>query len=454
MSDDLQRLDRTPLVLNDRGMSWISAYLSSLVEKRAPLWWHVGVVITGGLVLVLLGCLTYLTGTGVGVWGNNHPAGWGWDITNFVFWIGIGHAGTLISAVLFLTRQHWRTSIHRAAEAMTLFAVMCAAIYPIFHLGRAWMSWFLVPVPNANGIWQNFRSPLLWDTFAIGTYFTVSLIFCYTGLIPDLATLRDRASTRARRMFYGILALGWRGSQRQWRHYEMAYLLLAGLSTPLVLSVHSVVSLDFAATILPGWHMTIFPPYFVAGAIFGGFAMVLTILIPVRWAWPGLKDLITPSHLDRMGKVLLFTGCIIAYSYAMEFFSAWYSDNPYEKAAYWERVTGPYWWAFASMLLCNVLVPQLLWLPFIRRHMFWAWVIVFFPNVGMWFERFVIVTTPLTHDFLPSSWAMYFPTWVDICTFAGSLGLFVFLFLLFIRFFPVVSMFEVKSVLSKGGGKS
>lgn len=440
-------VERPPLVAHGRTMGWISDYVSSIVEAKTPRWWWFAISITGTLLLVLIACTTYLVATGVGVWGNNHPVGWAWDITNFVFWIGIGHAGTLISAILFLTRQKWRTSINRAAEAMTLFAVICAAIYPTMHVGRVWMSWFLIPVPNANGIWQNFRSPLMWDAFAVLTYFLVSVLFWYTGLIPDLATLRDRATTKVRKFFYGILALGWRGGNRQWRHYEMAYLLLAGLSTPLVLSVHSVVSFDFAASVIPGWHTTIFPPYFVAGAIFGGFAMVLTILIPARAVYRPLGDLITVSHIDKMCKVVLFTGSIVGYAYLMEMFMAWYSGNPFERATFWYRATGPYWWAYAMMILCNVIAPQLFWFRFFRTHMVWVFVVVMFANVGMWFERFVIVATSLTRDFLPSSWGMFHPTWVDIAMFAGTFGLFGTLFLLFIRFLPMVCMFEVKAVL-------
>lgn len=436
-----------PLILNDRQAGWISRTVSSIVEEKTPSWWWLCFSVTSTLTLVLLGCATYLVATGVGVWGNNSPVFWAWDITNFVFWIGIGHAGTLISAILFITRKKWRSSINRAAEAMTLFAVICASIYPILHVGRAWMDWFLVPVPNSNGIWPNFRSPLLWDIFAISTYFIVSILFWYTGLVPDLATLRDRAQTKARKFFYGFLALGWRGSQRQWRHYEMAYLLLAGLATPLVLSVHSLVSLDFAISVIPGWHATIFPPYFVAGAIFGGFAMVLTILIPVRALYPPLADLITVVHVDRMCRILLFTGSIVAYSYLMEMFMAWYSGNPYDRAAFWYRATGPYWWAYAGVLLCNVVVPQLFWFKFFRTHLLWVWILVQFPNVGMWLERFVIIATSLARDFTPSAWGLFHPTWVDVSMFAGTIGLFFTLFLLFIRFLPMICMFELKALL-------
>ena len=444
---DDRSVERPPLVLNRRTMGWIAAYVSSIVESRTPLWWWAAMAVTTPLALLLFGCIIYLVSTGVGVWGNNVPVGWAWDITNFVFWIGIGHAGTLISAILFLTRQKWRTSINRAAEAMTLFAVICAAIYPGFHIGRVWMAWFMAPVPNSNGIWPNFRSPLLWDVFAVGTYFTVSVLFWYTGLIPDIATLRDRAKTKIRKFVYGILALGWRGSNRHWRHYEMAYLILAGLSTPLVLSVHSVVSFDFATSVIPGWHTTIFPPYFVAGAIFGGFAMVLTIMIPACALYKPLHDLVTISHVDKMCKVIVFTGSIVGYAYLMELFMAWYSGNPYEQAAFLYRATGPYWWAYFCMMFCNVIAPQLFWFKYFRTHLVWVWIIVQFPNAGMWYERFVIIATTLTRDFLPSSWGMFHPTWVDISMFVGSLGLFFTLFLLFIRFLPMICMFEVKAVL-------
>lgn len=430
-----------------RTAGWVSGRVSEIVEGRTPPWWYAAFGVTSALALVCFAMLGYLVATGVGVWGNNHPVGWAWDITNFVFWIGIGHAGTLISAILFLTRQKWRTSINRAAEAMTLFAVICAAIYPLLHVGRPWMQWFLVPVPNANGIWQNFRSPLMWDAFAVGAYFTVSVLFWYTGLIPDLATLRDRATSKARKLIYGIAALGWRGGNRQWRNYEAAYLVLAGLSTPLVLSVHSVVSFDFAAAVLPGWHATIFPPYFVAGAIYGGFAMVLAILIPARAIYRPLGELITPDHLDKMCKVLLFTGSLVAYSYAMEMFTAWYGGNPFERAAFWYRAFGPYWWAYWITVLCNVLAPQLFWFRPLRRSAPWIFVIVLFPNVGMWFERFVIVATTLARDFVPSAWGLFHPTLADVLTFAGTFGVFGTLFLLFIRFLPMVCMFEVKAAL-------
>ncbi|MBE2180504.1 MAG: polysulfide reductase NrfD [Chthoniobacterales bacterium] len=441
-----KRIERAPLVTRNRSMAWITDHVASCTEKKAPLWWWIAFVLSASLAVVSGLCIAYLISTGVGVWGLNSPVGWAWDITNFVFWIGIGHAGTLISAILFLTRQKWRTSINRAAEAMTLFAVICAAIFPVFHVGRVWMAWFLAPVPNSNAIWQNFRSPLLWDVFAVSTYFTVSVLFWYTGLVPDLATLRDRATTKLRKFFYGIGALGWRGGNRQWKHYEMAYLILAGLSTPLVLSVHSVVSFDFATSVIPGWHTTIFPPYFVAGAIFGGFAMVLTIMLPARAIF-GLHDLITDDHVDKMCKIILLTGSIVGYAYAMEFFIAWYGGNLFEQYAFINRATGPYWWAYWSMIFCNVVAPQLFWFRFFRRHVLWVFIVCMFVNAGMWFERFVIIVTSLHRDFLPSSWGMFYPTWVDIWTFVGTFGVFLSLFLLFIRWLPMICIFEVKAVL-------
>jgi len=466
-----QRITRAPLVTNNRSMAWITDHVASVTEKKAPVWWWVLFTISSALAVCSVLCIGYLISTGVGVWGLNHPVGWAWDITNFVFWIGIGHAGTLISAILFLTRQKWRTSINRAAEAMTLFAVVCAGIFPLIHVGRIWMVWFLAPVPNSNAIWQNFRSPLLWDVFAVSTYFTVSILFWYTGLVPDLATLRDRAKTKLRKFIYGIAALGWRGGNRQWRHYEMAYLILAGLSTPLVLSVHSVVSFDFATSVIPGWHTTIFPPYFVAGAIFGGFAMVLTIMLPARAIF-GLHDLITDDHVDKMCKIIVLTGSIVGYAYAMEFFIAWYSGNPYERYVFvhnrlaapfmswfsWVPGIGPemaalganpapYWWAYWSMIFCNVVAPQLFWSRYFRRHVIWVFIICNFVNAGMWFERFVIIVTSLHRDFLPSSWGMFYPTWVDIWTFTGTFGIFLALFLLFIRWLPMICIFEVKAVL-------
>jgi molybdopterin-containing oxidoreductase family membrane subunit len=445
-------LQRTPLVANDRRLPWITQAVSEIVEGRTPKWWWVLFLPLALLALIGLTCIGYQISNGVGVWGENHPNGWAWDITNFVFWIGIGHAGTLISAILFLTRQKWRTSINRASEAMTLFAVICAAIFPGIHVGRVWMAWFLAPIPNANAIWPNFRSPLLWDVFAVSTYFTVSVLFWYTGLVPDLATLRDRAKSRVSRYLYGIFALGWRGSNRHWRHYEMAYLILAGISTPLVLSVHSIVSFDFATSILPGWHTTIFPPYFVAGAIFGGFAMVLTILLPARLVYPKLDDMITRQHVDKMAKIILLTGSIVGYAYLMELFIAWYGSNKYEMFTFLNaRVglqgKGYYTWAYYIMMFCNVISPQIFWWKPARTNYIIVFIVCQFVNTGMWFERFVIIVTSLAQDFLPSSWGHYSPSWVEIWTFAGTFGIFLSLFLLFMRFLPMIAISEVKIVV-------
>jgi len=442
-----QPLARVPLVLNKRNFDWVTNRISGAVENPTPRWWWVAFAITSAIAVWGLTCIGYQISTGVGVWGLNSPVGWAWDITNFVFWIGIGHAGTLISAILFLLRQKWRTSINRSAEAMTLFAVICAAIFPGIHVGRVWMAWFLAPVPTQYAIWPNFRSPLLWDVFAVSTYFTVSVLFWYTGLVPDLATLRDRATSKIKKFFYGIFALGWRGSNRHWRHYEMAYLLLAGLSTPLVLSVHSVVSFDFATSVIPTWHTTIFPPYFVAGAIFGGFAMVLTLMIPARAIFK-LQDIITPQHIDKMAKIILLTGSIVSYAYLMEFFIAWYSGNEYEKYAFYNRIFGPYWWYWwVGMLFCNALSPQLFWFKWCRHNIFVVYFVCMCVNAGMWFERFIIIVGGLHRDFLPSSWGFFTPTWVDIWTFVGTFGIFLSLFLLFIRFAPMIAMSEVKIVL-------
>jgi Ni/Fe-hydrogenase subunit HybB-like protein len=441
-----ERMPRAPMVLNNRSMSWITNLIAGIPEQKTPLWWYITIAITGSVAGFGVLCILYLLFTGVGVWGNNIPVGWAWDITNFVFWIGIGHAGTLISAILFLCRQKWRTSINRASEAMTLFAVICAAIYPGIHVGRVWMVWFMAPVPNPNWIWPNFRSPLLWDVFAVSTYFTVSVLFWFLGLVPDLATMRDRAWTKVGKFCYGLLALGWRGGNRQWRHYEMAYLVLAGLSTPLVLSVHSTVSFDFATSLIPGWHTTIFPPYFVAGAIFGGFAMVLTLMLPARSIYK-LHDVFTWNHIDVMCKIILLTGSIVGYAYTMEFFVAFYGANPFERFTFINRYFGPYWWAAWSMFTCNVIMPQLFWVRAFRRNLITVFFVCMCVNAGMWYERFVIIAVSLTRDFLPSSWGMYYPTWVDVMTFAGTFGIFTTLFLLFIRFFPMIAMSEVKTTL-------
>jgi Ni/Fe-hydrogenase subunit HybB-like protein len=438
-----------PLVLGDATYHRISEQVAQIIEGKTPRNWYIAVGISSTITAILGVMLVYLVATGIGVWGNNAPVFWGWDITNFVFWIGIGHAGTLISAILFLFRQKWRTSINRAAEAMTLFAVACAAIYPLFHTGRPWRAaYWLFPIPNLDlGMWQNFRSPLMWDVFAVSTYGTVSAMFWFVGLIPDLATIRDRAKTKMRKYIFGALSLGWRGSARNWRHYEMAYLILAGLSTPLVLSVHSVVSFDFATSVIPGWHTTIFPPYFVAGAVFSGFAMVLTLLVIARWAL-GLHNLITIKHFENMNKVMLATGTIVGYAYATEMFIAWYSGNPYERFTFLNRALGPYAWAYWTMVACNVITPQLFWSKKLRTSIPVMFVVSIFINIGMWFERFVIIATSLHRDFLPSSWGYFKPTFVDILTFFGTFGLFLTLFLLFIRFVPMIAMAEVKGVLA------
>ncbi len=461
---------RSPLVANDHSLHWITENICSISENKTPFWWWVAFIPCATLAAVCFSCFLYLIMTGVGVWGENTPAAWAWDITNFVFWIGIGHAGTLISAILFLTRQRWRTAVNRAAEAMTLFAVVCAGLYPGLHVGRVWMAWFLAPVPNLYAIWPNFRSPLLWDVFAVSTYFTVSVLFWYTGLIPDLATLRDRAKAKGNMLAaygYGFFALGWRGGNRQWRHYEMAYLLLAALSTPLVLSVHTIVSFDFATSVVPGWHTTIFPPYFVAGAIFGGFAMVLTLMLPMRLIYPQIKDMMTARHIDVMCKIILLTGTIVGYAYIMEFFVAWYSGNPNEQYAFirnraagpvtdflhWampgrvgKMPWGPYWYYYYCMMSFNVLSPQFFWFRWCRRNLFMVAFVCMLVNMGMWFERFVIIVTSISRDFLPSSWGIFHPTWVDITTFVGTFGLFLSLFLLFIRFLPAIAIAEVKGV--------
>lgn len=437
---------RTDWVLGTPSFTSLTDQVCGIVEGRPPRWWLPAFLVSATVMVIGLFAAAYLISTGVGVWGLNQPVGWAFDITNFVFWVGIGHAGTLISAILLLLRQRWRNSINRFAEAMTLFAVACAGIFPAIHVGRIWMVWFLAPVPNSNAIWPNFRSPLLWDVFAVSTYMTVSAMFWYIGLIPDLATLRDRARGRVRQLAYGFFALGWRGSARHWEHYETSYLLLAGLSTPLVVSVHSVVSFDFAVSLIPGWHTTIFPPYFVAGAILSGFAMVLTLLIPIRRLF-GLENLITAKHLDVMCKVTLATGLMVGYAYAIELFTAWYSGNPYERFAFLNRATGPYAWAYWTMVGCNVIGSQLFWLRWFRTNP-WAMLgVSVLINVGMWFERFVIIVTSLHRDFLPSSWGMFVPTWVDVAQMVGAFGLFFTLLLLFVRWLPMITLFEMKTLL-------
>ncbi len=458
-------LGEADLVEPGTTFSDVTDIVSRVTEDRAPRGWWVMFIAAASTTGVLGLTLAYLVWTGIGTWGNNSPVGWAWDITNFVWWIGIGHAGTLISAVLYLFRQYWRTAINRFSEAMTIFAVICALMFPTIHTGRPWHIYYPLPIPNAMNIWPNFKSPLLWDVFAVSTYFTVSLLFWYVGLIPDFATLRDRASKRLRALgtttleggpptsrlglraaIYGGLALGWRGSNRHWSNYERMYLILAAISTPLVLSVHSVVSFDFATSVEPGWHTTIFPPYFVAGAVFSGFAMVMTLLLIARTTF-GLHKLVRMHHLELMNTIMLTTGSIVGYAYAMEFFIAWYSGNPYERFCFINRATGPYWWAYWSMITCNVLVPQTFWFKRMRTSIPWMFIASILINIGMWFERFVIIVTSLHRDFLPSSWGMFSPTIVDILIFAGSLGLFFTCFLLFIRWIPMIAVAEVKMVL-------
>ncbi|MDD5262872.1 MAG: polysulfide reductase NrfD [Methylacidiphilales bacterium] len=440
---------RKPLILNGRSFSWLTAHISGLVEDKPRLWWWVATLIAGSFAALVPIEITYLISTGVGVWGLNHPVGWAWDITNFVWWVGIGHAGTAISAILFLTRQKWRTSINRSAEAMTIFAIACAGIFPAIHVGRVWMVWFLAPVPNANGIWPNFKSPLLWDVFAVSTYFSVSALFWYYGLIPDFATLRDRMKNRWAKWAYGILALGWRSSNRHWRNYERGYMLLAGIATAMVFSVCGIVSMDFATSIVPGWHTTIFPLYFFVGAVYGGFAMILVLLIPARALFK-LEDVITLKHIDNMAKITLTLACLIGYIYVMEFFTGWYSGNPNEWAMlYFNRFSSnaPYCLAYWVMVIFNAVLPQILWFKFFRKNVFWLFLIVIPPSIGMWCERFVIIVTSIHRDFLPSSWRYFTPTIHDILLFAGTLGFFFFLFLLFLKFVPAVTIFEVKAIL-------
>ncbi len=414
--------------------------------RRTPPQLIIGLLVGFALVNLLLVAVVWLFTRGVGIWGIDIPVAWGFAIVNFVWWIGIGHAGTLISAILLLLKQDWRTSINRFSEAMTLFAVACAGMFPILHLGRPWLAYWLLPYPNTMWLWPQPRSPLIWDVFAVSTYATVSLLFWLTGLIPDFATMRDEAPNRWSRRLFGMLAMGWRNSAKHWYRYQKAYLLLAGLSTPLVVSVHSVVSFDFSVAQLPGWHTTIFPPYFVAGAIYSGFAMVLTLAIPVR-RWYHLEDLITMRHIEAMAKVMLGTGLIVAYGYCMEAFMAWYSGNVYERFMYWNRITGPYWWSYLLLILCNIAIPQLLWSSAVRLNVGAVFAISLVVNVGMWLERFVIVVTSLHRDFLPSSWGMYYPTVWDWATYAGTIGVFLSLMFLFIRGLPAISIFESREVV-------
>ena len=437
---------RAPLVTGGEDWTSVTDLVSRPVETKPPSGWYVVFGISLALTALLVISVCYLFIEGVGIWGLNNPVSWGFAIVNFVFWVGIAHAGTLISAILFLFRQKWRTGVNRAAEAMTIFAVVCALLFPGIHMGRIWASYWMLPIPNQMATWPQFQSPLIWDIFAVAIYGFVSVLFWYVGLIPDLATIRDRAQTRRRRVVYGALALGWRGSVRHWLHYERAYLLLAALATPLVLSVHSVVSFDFAVSQLPGWHTTIFPPYFVAGAIFSGFAMVITLMVICRKAF-GFEHLITIRHFENMAKIILATSSLVAYAYAIELFMSWYSGNPYESFMAINRAFGDYAWAYWTMMACNVLAPQLFWWRRARRNLRVLFVVSIIVNIGMWFERFVIVTTSLHADFLPSSWGYYIPSFWDVATLVGSFGLFLTLFCLFVRFVPMVAMAEVKTVL-------
>jgi Ni/Fe-hydrogenase subunit HybB-like protein len=436
-----------PLVAHGETYGSITENIAAtVIERKTPKGMKITLTVTAVFLAIFLVAVWKLFTKGVGIWGNNNPVGWAFDITNFVWWIGIGHAGTLISAILLLLHQHWRNAINRFAEAMTLFAVACAGMFPILHLGRPWLAYWLGPYPNTMSMWPNFRSPLVWDLFAVSTYLTVSFMFWFVGLIPDLASMRDRAKKKWQKVTYGVFAMGWRGSAHHWHRYEMAYLLLAGLAAPLVVSVHSVVSFDFAVSMLPGWHATIFPPYFVAGAVYSGFAMVISLVIPVRKMYH-MEAYITDRHLDYMAKVMLTTGLIVLYGYMTELFFAFYSGNDYEGFMMWNRITGPYWWSYTALIFCNGIVPQLLWSKKVRSHTVILFIISIIVNIGMWLERFVIIVTSLHRDFLPSSWGMFYPTIWDWATYIGTLGLFGCLMFLFIRVMPMISIFEIKHLL-------
>ena len=438
---------RKPLVTGGKTYSDVTEDICRPIENKPTSAWKLGFGIAVFLLLMLVGTLTWTVWEGLGTWNVNKTVMWGWDITNFVFWVGIGHAGTLISAILLLFRQKWRMSINRSAEAMTIFAVFCAAIFPLFHMGRVWLGYWPLPLPNAFGsLWVNFNSPLLWDVFAISTYLSVSLVFWYLGLIPDIATIRDRATTKARKFWYGFFAMGWNGSAKSWSRYEVVALILAGISTPLVLSVHTIVSMDFATSVIPGWHTTIFPPYFVAGAIFSGFGMVLTLLLIVRHVM-NYQNYITSEHLEAMTKVILLTGSIVGLAYITEFVIAAYSGYEYEQYAFANRMFGPYAWAYWTMMFCNLMAPQVFWSKWARTTPWFIFIISIIVNIGMWFERFVIIVTSLHRDFLPSSWAMYHASWVEVGIFLGTFGLFFTCFFLFAKFMPVINMAEVKTII-------
>ncbi len=443
---------REPLIKGIKNYSKITEEITAPMAGKPGKYWYLGIGISSSAVLIGSIAIFMTVWFGIGTWGLNKTIGWGWGITNFVWWVGIGHAGTFISAILLLFRQKWRTSINRSAEAMTLMAVMCAGFFPLIHMGRLLLGFFIFPYPNTRGVWVNFNSPLLWDVFAISTYFLVSLLFWYVGLIPDIGTIRDRATKKIKKKIYSLLAMGWVGSARHWARHESLSLILAGLAAPLVLSVHSIVSMDFATSVIPGWHTTIFPPYFVSGAIFSGFAMVLTLLIIARKAM-NLEDYITVGHVESMNKIIIATGSIVGIAYLTELFIAWYSGVEYEQYAFLNRATGPYWWAYAIMMTCNVITPQLFWFKKIRRNLVATFIISIFVNIGMWFERFVIVVTSLHRDYLPSSWSMYKASIVEVGLYVFTLGLFFTLFLLFIRVFPVIAISEIKSVLKSSGEK-
>ncbi len=439
---------RTPLVTGAKTVGDVTQDICVRVEAKPPKSWFLAITISLSVLLVGTYTLFYTVWDGIGVWGLNKTVGWAWDITNFVWWVGIGHAGTLISAILLLFRQKWRMSINRAAEAMTIFAVICAAFFPLVHMGRLWLGFYWVlPLPNTFGsLWVNFNSPLLWDVFAITTYFTVSLVFWYIGLIPDFATIRDRAKNKISAAIYGALSFGWTGGAKDWSRYESVSLILAGLATPLVLSVHTIVSFDFATSVIPGWHTTIFPPYFVAGAVFSGFAMVLTLMLITRKVYK-LEDYITIQHIEYMNIIIIVTGSIVGIAYLTELFMAWYSGVPAEQYAFLNRATGPYWWAYWTMMTCNVISPQLFWFKKIRTSLWATFVLSIVVNIGMWFERFVIIVTSIHRDFLPSSWAMFYPTFYDIGDYLFTFGFFFTAFFLFAKFFPVINMAEVKSII-------
>lgn len=444
-------MKRSPLVLGNKTLKDVTDDICAPVERFPSKQWVAMFLGAKTLLLFYICILASVVGIGIGLLGVNSPVAWGTMIVTFVFWIGIGHAGTLISAILFLFRQKWRTSVARTAEAMTVFAVMTAGLFPLLHTGRPWLDYWLFPYPNQRGpLWVNFRSPLLWDVFAVSTYATVSMVFWYIGLVPDFATIKDRAKNKMRRTIYGALSLGWRGTAKNWGHYEMVYLILAGLSAPLVLSVHTIVSFDFAVSNLPGWHTTIFPPYFVAGAIFSGFAMVVTLMTLVRIGFKEFQNYITLDHMEVMNKIIMTTGMMVGYAYASEFFIAWYSGNAYERFVFVNRAFGPYGWAYWTMVTCNVLIPQIFWFKAMRRSIPVMFVVSIFVNIGMWFERFVITVTSLHRDFLPSSWGQYAWSWFDTGVLVGSFGMFLTLFLLYLRLFPAISIAEIKPVLHVG----